>query len=98
MWDDKLVEHFLNLNPRPTTTELSEVFASPDFTIKVRSPKYRRKYAGYVPIPDKQGFLRMDKYAYIELLKSEANKRKEIMQEIIQKRKGAELISSYTTH
>jgi hypothetical protein len=87
-WDDNLIEQFLNLDPRPTITELGEVFAPPDFIIKVGSAKHRRKYAGYVPYPDKPGFLKKDEYAYIQLLKSEANKRKEIMQGIIRKRKG----------
>lgn len=91
VWDDNLVEQFLNLNPRPTMTELKEVFVPPDFIIKVGSAKHRRKYAGYVPISEneqKKRVLRMDKYAYIEILKSEANKRIEMMREIIQKRKS----------
>jgi len=46
-WNDKLVEQFLNLNPRATMTELREVFASPEFIMSVDSQRKFRNL-GYV--------------------------------------------------
>lgn len=84
-WDDKVVEQFLNLSPRPSMSQLVEVFDGREFIIDVDS---RRKFRsrGFVPNPDKPGWLKYDKDAYLELLRSEAQKRKEIMKEIIKSR------------
>jgi hypothetical protein len=83
-WDDKLVEQFLSVNPRPTITELREVFNPPEFVISVDSQR-KHRLRGYVPDPEKPGWLKYDREAYIKLLKSEAQKRKEMMQEIIKR-------------
>jgi hypothetical protein len=84
-WDDKLVEQFLNLSPRPSTSELEDIFNGPEFAIDVDSQrKFRSR--GFVPNPEKPGWLKYDKDAYWELLRSEAQKRKEMMQDMIKKR------------
>ena len=84
-WDEKLVEQFLNLSLRPSTSELDDIFNGPEFAIDVDSQrKFRSR--GFVPNPEKPGWLKYDREAYIKLLKSEAQKRKEMMQEIIKRR------------
>lgn len=84
-WDEKLVEQFLNLSPRPSTSELEDIFNGPEFAIDVDSQrKFRSR--GFVPNPDKPGWLKYDKDAYLELLTSEAQKRKEMMQDIIKRK------------
>ncbi len=84
-WDEKLVEQFLNLSPRPSTSELEDIFNGPEFAIDVDS-KRKFRSRGFVPNPEKPGWLKYDKEAYKELLKSEAHKRQEIMQTIIKSR------------
>jgi hypothetical protein len=69
IWDDVLVNEFLNVSPRPTITELSEVFASPDFIIRVDS-RSKLTYLGCVPVP------------------APSQKRKELIRDIIQRRKS----------
>ena len=85
-WDDELVEKFLNISPRPTKTELAEVFQPSWSKVNVDSQKWRR-YAGFVDDPDKQGWLKYDREKYKDLLKYEALKRQEMMREIIKRRK-----------
>jgi hypothetical protein len=41
---------------------------------------------GFVPVPDKPGQLRYDQEGYIKNLKMEAEKRKQVMQQIIKTR------------
>ena len=89
-WDDKLVDEFLNVSPRQSVTELIQVFASRDFIISVDSQRIFRN-RGYVPHPEKPGWLKYDREAYLELLKSEAQKRNEMMQEIIRERSKCDL-------
>jgi hypothetical protein len=84
-WDEKLVEQFLNLSPRPSTSELEGIFNGPEFVIDIDS-KRKFRTRGFVPDREKPGWLKYDKEAYIELLKSEAHKRQEIMQTIIKTR------------
>lgn len=84
-WDDKLVEQFLNIVPRPTIKELAEVFQPSWSKVNVDSQKWRR-YKGYIDDPDKQGWLKYDKEKYKKLLESEALKRQEMMREIIESR------------
>jgi hypothetical protein len=88
-WNDALVEDFLNVSPRPTIRELREVFQPSWSKISVDSQKWR-KYKGYVDDPDKQGWLKYDREKYKDLLKYEAVKRQDMMQEIIKSRRGKE--------
>ena len=66
------------------------MFASRDFIISVDSQRIFRN-RGYVPHPEKPGWLKYDREAYLELLKSEAQKRNEMMQEIIRERSKCDL-------
>jgi hypothetical protein len=87
VWDDELVEDFLNVSPRPTIRELQEVFQPSWSKVNVDSQKWRR-YKGYVDDPDKKGWLKYDREKYKNLLKYEAIKRQEMMRQIIKSRKG----------
>jgi hypothetical protein len=84
-WDADLVEKFLKLSPRPSIAELRSAFDPPEFVINLDS-RYRNKDKGYVPFPEKPGKLKYDREAYIKLLRSEALKRQERMQEVIKSR------------
>ncbi|HKX20208.1 MAG TPA: hypothetical protein VJM74_00900 [Nitrososphaeraceae archaeon] len=84
-WDDELVAQFLNVVPRPTIKELSEVFQPSWSKVNVESQKWRR-YRRYVDDPEKQGWLKSDREKYKELLESEALKRQEMMRDIIKSR------------
>jgi hypothetical protein len=91
VWDEKLVNQFLDLNPRPTLIELEHVFGS-------KRDKYRSDFElsltvdrgwdrrGYVEDPDKPGWLKYDFKAYAKLLISEAERRKELMRIAIRQR------------
>lgn len=84
-WSEDLSERFLNITPRPTINELVQVIkSSPLGRYNNGSLVYRNR--GYVPNPDKEGWLKYDKEAYKKLLKSEAQKRIEIMEDIIKSR------------
>lgn len=102
VWDEKLVDQFLNLEPRPTRIELEQVFGS-------RRDKYRSDFElsltvdrgwdhrGLVKDPDKPGWLKYDWKAYMELLLSEAEKRKELMRTAIKER-GIEPVDASPNH
>ena len=69
---------------RPTMAQLRKVFASREFTISLDSKKkYRSR--GHVPDPEKPGWWKYDRVAYIELLKSETEKTKELMKNMIER-------------
>jgi integrase len=89
-WNLNVVQEFLYLTPRPTLTELIQVFRLPKSVISVDSLK-KFRLRGYVPDPEKPGWLKYNKEAYIELLKSEAQKRIELMQQIIKSHQGKEI-------
>jgi hypothetical protein len=84
-WSSKLAERFLNLNPRPTIAELARVVYLPGAVIRLNSQDQYR-YRGYIPNPGKPGWLIYNKEEYIKILKQEAQKRQEIMQQIIETR------------
>lgn len=88
-WDNELVNEFLNgTSPRPSVRELLEVFASRSFLLSVDSqaPPGRQ---GLVPDPQRPGWAKYDKKAYIKILKSEAQKRMQMMRDIIKQRRRA---------
>ena len=84
-WNDKLAEEFLNINPRPTMAELQLILHPPGLILGINSRnQYARK--GYVPDPQKLGYMKYDEKEYVKIIHMEAQKRLEIMKEIIQKR------------
>lgn len=84
-WKNGLAEKFLHLNPRPTIAELRRVVYPPGLKIGLTSQNYVRR-RGYVPDPQKPGWLKYDEKEYIKTLQWEARKRQELMQQIIEKR------------
>ena len=85
-WSDELTEKFLNLNPRPTITELKRVVYPPGLVIRPLTSQNQYNRRGLVPNPEKPGWLKYDKEKYIEILKQEAQKRQQVMQQIIETR------------
>ena len=104
VWDKKLVEQFLNLYPRPTRKELEDVFSSrqdsysSEFKLSITG-SYGGSHTrwGWVEDPDRLGYAKRDRQAYIDLLVSEAEKRKELMRQAIRAR-GLEPIDSSPNH
>ena len=74
------VKKFLNLNPRPTMSELKRALMPLGWDL--------RRNRNYVPDDDEPGYLKYnaDGKEYDKLLKEELQKRKEIIQEIIKNR------------
>lgn len=105
VWDEKLVDQFLNLNPRPTLKELEYVSGSrqdsyfSDFKLSVIGGfgAGRRRW-GWIQDPDNPGYAKYDPTAYMELLISEAERRKELMRAAIRERGGVEPIDSSPDH
>jgi hypothetical protein len=85
-WSDELTEKFLNLNPRPTITELGRVAEPPGLVIEALTSQNQYIHRGLVPNPEKPGWLKYDKEEYIKILKQEAQKRQQVMRRIIETR------------
>jgi hypothetical protein len=85
-WSDELTEKFLDLNPPPTITELERVAEPPGLVLRPLTSQNQYKDRGLVPDPKKPGWLKYDKEKYIEILKHEAQKRQQVMQQIIEAR------------
>jgi hypothetical protein len=84
-FDLMLVAKFLILeNPRPTVQELKSVLY-PEGALRHLTSKNQTTLSGYVPDPDKPGFLKYDKEAYVKWLRSNAAKQQLIMKDIIRK-------------
>jgi hypothetical protein len=84
-WDNGLAEKFLHLNPRPTIAELRRVVYLPGLKIGLTSQNFRRR-RGFVPDPQKPGWLKYDEREYIKALQWDARKRQELIRHIIEKR------------
>ncbi len=84
-WDSELAKKFLNLNPRPTVEELRLVLQGSRIGFNSKDP-YRAK--GYVPDPQNPGKKIYDTKEYQRIILMDEEKRKEIMQKIIQERTG----------
>ncbi|MGH9986787.1 MAG: hypothetical protein ACRD8W_22815 [Nitrososphaeraceae archaeon] len=84
-WNNDLAEGFLRTNPRPTIAELRRVLYPPGLKIGLTSQNHHRR-RGYVPDPQKPGWLKYDEKEYIETLQWEARERQKLMQQIIEKR------------
>jgi hypothetical protein len=86
--DRKVVTKFLNLDPRPTIKELRHVLFSPELKLGLNSQNLLRKEA-LIPDPEKPGWLKRDRHPYneyLKLVKADAQKQQEIMQQVIQSR------------
>jgi hypothetical protein len=84
-WNSKLADKFLTLNPRPSIAELRRVVYPPGLVIGLTSQnQYTRR--GYVPDPQKPGWMKYDEKEYLKTLKLEAQKRQDTMQQIIHER------------
>jgi hypothetical protein len=85
-WPAGLTEKFLNLKPRPTIRDLRRVIYPPGLVIRPLNSQNEYTSRGYVPDPDKPGWLKYDKEEYIKIIQKEAQKRIEVMIEIINSR------------
>jgi hypothetical protein len=84
-WPVGLSDKFLNLDPRPTVEELHRVLYGPEIALRLDSQN-QCKRRGYVPDPTKPGWLKYNKEEYKKLLKQQAQKQQELMQQIITSR------------
>jgi hypothetical protein len=83
--DRKVVAKFLNLAPRPTIEELRHVLFSPELKLGLNQ---LRKEA-WIPNPEKPGWFKRDRrpyHEYLKLVKADAQKQEQIMQQVIQSR------------
>ncbi len=86
--DRKVVARFLNLAPRPTIEELRHVLFSPELKLGLNSQNQLRKEA-WIPNPEKPGWFKRDRrpyHEYLKLVKADAQKQEQIMQQVIQSR------------
>ena len=84
----KVVTKFLNLDPRPTIEELRQVLFSPELKLGLNSQNQLRKEA-WIPNPEKPGWFKLDRrpyHEYLKLVKADAQKQQQIMQQVIQSR------------
>ncbi len=79
-WPNELCKKFLNLNPRPTISELKQAL----IPLGWNPHRHRNR----VPDPDKPNYLKYDPdgQEYKKLLKDEVEKRREFMKRIIEER------------
>jgi hypothetical protein len=84
-FDCELLARFLILdNPRPTIPELIGVLYPKGIWRKLSSKnQFRRR--GWVPNPDRAGYLKYDKEAYLKLISSEAERQQQAIREILEK-------------
>jgi hypothetical protein len=75
---NELCKKFLDINPRPTMKELQQALYPLGWN--------PHRYQNFVPDPDKAEWLKYDEKEYKKILKQEAQKRREIMQQIIDSR------------
>src|SRR5918993_2979777 len=84
----EVVAKFLSLNPRPTIQELMGVLYPPGLQLGLDSQNLIRKEAWF-PDPEKPGWLKHDKPPYknyLSVVKSDAQKQQQAMQQIINSR------------
>ena len=85
-WQNGLIEQFLNLNPRPTVSELKQVVYPQGLLLRPLDSQNQFDRIGYVPDPKKPSWHKYDPQKFIELRRHEAQRRQEIMQQIIESR------------
>jgi hypothetical protein len=80
----ELIAKFLTLDdPRPTIAELRRVLDPPGLVIGLTSQNLHR-WRGYVPDPQKPGWMKYDKKQYMKYVESDAQKQLEAMRQIIE--------------
>jgi hypothetical protein len=88
-WPIGLSDKFLNLDPRPTVEELHRVLSGPEIILRLDSQN-QYSHRGYVTVPDGDPstprLMRYDEEEYKKLLKQDAQKQQELMQQIIASR------------
>lgn len=82
-WSGELTEKFFNLNPRPTIKELRRVVYPPGLLIGLTSQNFGKVYSSG---PQKPALLRYNYRMSLAILRSEARKRQDIIQKIINER------------
>jgi len=83
-WPKGLCEKFLDINPRPTIEELKQVLYTPG-GLRLTSQN-QDTHRGCVQDPDRPECMKYDKEEYLKLLKQEAQKRIELMLQIMKSR------------
>lgn len=88
IWDVPLTAMFLTLDdPRPTIEELRLVLCPPGSEIVLDSQNQRRR-RGWVPDPDKPGWMKYDPKEFTKVLDSDRQKILSAMEEIVIRQKG----------
>lgn len=82
-WPDGLIDKFLNLNPRPTIQELTEVLNASVLKLNTENQYTGR---GWVTDPTRVGYLKYDFNTYGKILKKDAKMHIQTMQKIIDSR------------
>jgi hypothetical protein len=85
-WPAGIAEIFLNLEPRPTIRELIRVVYPPGLAMKALTSQNQYTHRGYVPDQEKPGWLKYDREEHIKIRQQEAQKRIELMMEVINSR------------
>ncbi len=82
-WNNGVADRFLNLDPRPSISELKSVLSAP--ALKLNSQNQNR-HRGYVLDPKNRRYMTFDKETYKKLLTMDAEKQIKIMGAIIDSR------------
>lgn len=89
-WPADLSDKFLNIEPRPTIQELKRVIYDTSPLERFNNGSDVLKHRGYIPNPDKPGWLKYDRskrhQEYKKLLKQEAQDRMQLMIDIMKSR------------
>jgi len=85
-WDNELTEKFLGLYPRPTVDELRQVVLASGLAMGLTEYQKRYSWKGFVPSIEHPHAWKYDKKEYLRILRSEAQKRQDIMRQIIVRR------------
>ncbi len=85
-WPEGLTEKFLNLAPPPTIAELKIVVFPPGLRLEPLDSQNQYTFRGYIPDPQKPGYLTYNPKSWISLRREEAQIRQKLMQRIINSR------------
>src|SRR5215207_1125599 len=83
-WQDDLIEQFLNLNPRPTISELKQVVYPQGLLLRPLDSQNQFDRIGYVPDLEELELHRYNPQKFIELRRHEAQRRQDVMLKIIE--------------
>jgi len=85
-WQNGLIEQFLNLSPQPTVSELRQVVYPEGLMLRPLNSQNQYDRIGYVPDPEEPELHTYNLQKFIELRRYEAQRRQEIMLQIINSR------------